>query len=103
MSELKQKLSSRKFWAAVAAFVTSVGAMIGWEAGTTERIVALVSAVGVLVAYIFVEGWADAEGMKPSSVGEIINSYYGDEYIDKITDESPDVNKPPDESAGDAV
>ncbi|GHU74656.1 hypothetical protein AGMMS49992_16760 [Clostridia bacterium] len=64
MSEIKKKLSSRKFWMAVAAFVTSVCAMVGWGADTIERVVALITAVGALVAYIFAEGWADAAWAK---------------------------------------
>jgi uncharacterized membrane protein len=59
MNALKGKLASRKFWLSVVAFATAVGALIGWDNGTTERVVALVSAVGALVVYVFTEGVID--------------------------------------------
>jgi hypothetical protein len=58
--ELKRKLSSRKLWSAAAGVAVSLGAMFGLDEMTTGQIAALVSAVGVLVAYIFAEGMVDA-------------------------------------------
>lgn len=63
----KAKLSSRKLWAAVAGFVTSLAAVFGADEMTTSQIAALVSAVGVLAAYIIGESCVDAsrgEGSK---------------------------------------
>lgn len=56
----KQKLSSRKFWAAVAGFVTAVLVAFNVESGTVEQITAIVTAGGVLVAYILGESVVDA-------------------------------------------
>lgn len=56
----KQKLTSRKFWAAVIAFVTAVCAAFGIEQITTEQIIAIISAVSVMIAYIIGEGLVDA-------------------------------------------
>lgn len=56
----KQKLSSRKFWAAVAGFVTAVLVASNVESGTVEQITAIVTAGGVLVAYILGESVVDA-------------------------------------------
>ena len=56
----KQKLSSRKFWAAVAGFVTAVLVAFNIESGTVEQITAIVTAGGVLVAYILGESVVDA-------------------------------------------
>lgn len=56
----KQKLSSRKFWAAVAGFVTAVLVAFNVESGTVEQIAAIVTAGGVLVAYILGESVVDA-------------------------------------------
>ncbi len=56
----KQKLSSRKFWAAVAGFVTAILIASGAENGTVEQITAIVTAGGVLVAYILGESAVDA-------------------------------------------
>lgn len=56
----KQKLSSRKFWAAAAGFVTAVCAAFGVNSMTAEQIAAVISAVGILAAYIIGESAVDA-------------------------------------------
>ena len=56
----KAKLSSRKLWAAVAGFVTAVAAALGADEMTTNQIVAIITAVGVLIAYIIGESCIDA-------------------------------------------
>ncbi len=56
----KHKLSSRKLWAAVAGFVTAIAAVFGADEMTTQQLAALVSAIGVLVAYIIGESCVDA-------------------------------------------
>ena len=59
MEKLKQKLSSRKLWAAIGAVVlTMVTALFG-ENLTPEMVEALRVAVGGLIAYIFGEGAVD--------------------------------------------
>lgn len=61
MSELlKNKLCSRKFWLAVAAFVCSVGALFGLSESVSAQITAVITAGGVVVAYIFGESLVDA-------------------------------------------
>lgn len=57
---LKQKLASRKLWSAVAGVAVSLGAMFGMDEMTVGQITALISAIGVLVAYIFAEGLVDS-------------------------------------------
>ena len=57
---IKQKLASRKLWSAIAGVVVSLGAMFGIDDMTVGQITALISAIGVLVAYIFAEGMIDA-------------------------------------------
>lgn len=56
----KQKLSSRKFWAAVAGFATAIMVAFRVEDGTAEQITAIITAGGVLVAYILGESAVDA-------------------------------------------
>ncbi len=56
----KQKLSSRKFWAAITSLVVAVFAIFGVDKLTTEQVIALVAAVGALIAYILSEGYVDA-------------------------------------------
>jgi hypothetical protein len=57
---IKQKLSSRKLWSAIAGVAVSLAAMFGLDEMTTGQITGLISAIGVLVAYIFAEGMVDA-------------------------------------------
>lgn len=57
---LKKKLSSRKLWSALVGVVVALAAMFGLDEMTVGQITALISAVGVLVAYIFAESMVDA-------------------------------------------
>ena len=56
----KRKLSSRKFWVAVVAFVTALLLFFNVDAGSIEQISSIIMGFGALIAYIFAEGWADA-------------------------------------------
>lgn len=57
---IKRKLSSRKFWSAIIGVAVSLMAMFGTDEMTSGQITGLISAVGVLVAYILAEGMIDA-------------------------------------------
>ena len=59
-----QKLTSRKFWAAIVAVITCVCVIFGVDELTTEQVTALVMAVGALIAYILGEGFVDAQRAK---------------------------------------
>ena len=61
-----KKLSSRKFWAAVSALVCALCVMFGVDNFTTEKLVATVSALGVLAAYILAEGYVDGKAVGES-------------------------------------
>ncbi len=56
----KQKLTSRKFWAAVTGFVTAIMVVFKVDNLTIEQVVGLISAASVLIAYIIGEGMVDA-------------------------------------------
>ena len=60
----KQKLTSRKFWAAVIGFVTSILVMFNVEDLTVERVIALITAGSTLIAYIIGEGMVDAKRLE---------------------------------------
>ena len=60
MKGLKEKLCSRKFWLAVAAFVCSVGAIFGLSESIAAQITSMITAGGVVVAYILGESIIDA-------------------------------------------
>ncbi len=56
----KQKLSSRKFWAAVVGFVSALLVGFGMADNDIAQVTSIVMAGGALIAYIFSEGWVDA-------------------------------------------
>lgn len=56
----KRKFTSRKFWAAIAGMVTAILAFCGANGETTTQVTAIISAAGVLIAYILGEGFTDA-------------------------------------------
>jgi len=60
----KQKLTSRKFWAAVIGFITAILVAFGVDDLTIEQVVSVISASAVLIAYIIGEGIADAARLK---------------------------------------
>ena len=58
------KLTSRKLWAAVAAFVAALIVAFGGDAETAETVTGLIMAGATAVAYIVAEGLIDAEAVK---------------------------------------
>jgi len=56
----KQKLTSRKFWAAVIGFVTAILVVFKVDELTIEQVVSVISACSVLIAYIIGEGMVDS-------------------------------------------
>ena len=76
----KQKLTSRKFWAAVVNFITQL--MIAFRCTDSEvaQVAAVIMAGAGVIAYIIGEGMADAAGAK------------GDVYITQ-----DELEEPPDE------
>lgn len=56
----KQKLSSRKFWAAAAGFVSALLVAFRASESTIAQVSAIITAGGVLVAYILGESMVDA-------------------------------------------
>lgn len=56
----KQKLSSRKFWAAVIGFVSAIMVAFNIDDITIGQIVSMITAGSVLIAYIIGEGLTDA-------------------------------------------
>ncbi|MBS4872734.1 MAG: hypothetical protein KHZ78_07850 [Peptoniphilus sp. oral taxon 375] len=57
----KKKIGSRKFWACITAVIISMVAFTSATPETTERIVALISAIGGLSIYMLSEGLADSK------------------------------------------
>ena len=78
----KQKLTSRKFWAAIAEFVTMLVIALGGAQETATQITALIMAGAGVIAYIIGEGMADAA----SAASDIY-----------VSAEAADLLEPPDE------
>lgn len=60
--DIKRKLTSRKFWAAVAEFVTMLIIAFHGTQETATQVAALIMAGAAVVAYIIGEGLVDAAG-----------------------------------------
>lgn len=58
--DLIRKLTSRKFWVAVASFITALLVAFHVSDGSVSQVTAVIMAFGSMIAYIFAEGWTDA-------------------------------------------
>ena len=58
MVDWKRKLTSRKFWLAIAVFVLSIFAYLNMDMDV-EKTKTLIIAAGTVIAYIVGEGFAD--------------------------------------------
>jgi len=67
MEILKQKLSSRKLWAAIAGLVMGLSMVFGLDEGTISTVSGAVVSVASVIAYIVTEGRVDA-----AAVGEAV-------------------------------
>ena len=59
-ADVVRKLTSRKFWLAVAAFVTNLMVFNGGTAESAEKVTSLIIAGATVIAYIIGEGLADS-------------------------------------------
>lgn len=66
--ELVRKLTSRKFWLAVVAFITALLVAFNVPEASISQITAIIMAFGSIIAYIFTEGWTDASSLKGGDV-----------------------------------
>lgn len=64
MIDWKKKLSSRKFWAAVVGFVSAVLVALNYPQMTVEQVGTIITAGGVLIAYILGESYVDGKREK---------------------------------------
>lgn len=62
MRSWKDKLTSRKFWAAVVGVILSVMVIFGYSDEEQTKVTGLITACGTLIAYIVGEGLVDAHG-----------------------------------------
>ena len=64
------KLTSRKFWVAVAGLVTGVLALLGVNSSTAQQISGVILALGSVAAYIAGEGYVDGQAVGTQQTGE---------------------------------
>ena len=60
-NDIIRKLTSRKFWLAIAAFITELIVALKGDAETAETVSGMIMAGATVIAYIFGEGLIDAE------------------------------------------
>ena len=72
-----RKLTSRKFWVAVASFVSMMIVAFGGTENSASQVAALIMAGASVIAYIIGEGLTDA-----ANAGNI--------YIDNLIENEPD-------------
>lgn len=59
-----QKFTSRKLWVSVAAFISALLVGFGADAGSIEKVTAIIMAGATAISYILGEGFIDAEREK---------------------------------------
>ena len=62
--DIIRKLTSRKFWLAIAAFITELIVVFKGDAATAETISGMIMAGATVIAYIIGEGLIDTAGME---------------------------------------
>lgn len=67
MRELLRKLSSRKFWMAVAGVVTGIAMAFGVESSAVATIAGAVTAVASVVTYVVTEGRVDVNSAQKAA------------------------------------
>lgn len=79
MKTLKQKLSSRKLWAALAGLVAGVAMVFGLDESIITQVSGAVVSVASVIAYIVTEGRIDAAavGQAAEDVAEAIEGIVG--------------------------
>ena len=64
MKNFVRKISSRKFWAAVAGVVSGLAMVFGLNEGIITTVSGAVVTIASVITYIITEGKIDAEGVK---------------------------------------
>ena len=80
----KQKLTSRKFWAAIINFVTQLLIAFRMTESEAAQVAAVIMAGAGVIAYIVGEGLADAAG----AAADVVIS--AEDVADLIDDQPPD-------------
>jgi phage shock protein PspC (stress-responsive transcriptional regulator) len=79
MKSWKQKLASRKLWAAVAGVVTGLAMVFGLDEGVISNVAGAVVAASSIVTYIVTEGHVDAVTKSEKSTEDVQDAVTTDE------------------------
>ena len=88
----KDKLSSRKFWAAVCGFVGGILIAMKMDETTVTQITGIIMAGASVLAYILGEAWTDAAGAQAAAYADAAEA-----VVQKVTEEK----QPPDDAMED--
>lgn len=93
MKTLKQKLTSRKLWAALAGLVAGVAMVFGLDESIITQVSGAVVSVASVIAYIITEGKIDAAavGQAVEDVAEAVDSVLDDGMIQSGTISADDI------------
>lgn len=72
--DIKRKLTSRKFWAALTGLITNIMIAVGRPESDTATVTAIIMAGAVVIAYIVGEGLVDAAGQAQGDTGAVISN-----------------------------
>jgi membrane protease YdiL (CAAX protease family) len=70
MTHWKRKLSSRKFWALLAALITSLLTALGASNDTVIQVTGVIGAFGAVIAYILAEAYVDGKSAEATLTDE---------------------------------
>lgn len=67
-----RKLTSRKFWAAVIGFVTTILVALNYSELQVEQVASIIGATSLLIAYIIGEGYVDGKRLETEKENTVI-------------------------------
>lgn len=94
MIDWKKKLTSRKFWMAIAGFVSMLIAFFGGSDELAAQITSLILAGATVVAYILAEGFIDANATDVAVAVPLDEIYLGNNEDTEETDDEEAVETP---------
>ena len=68
----KRKLTSRKFWMAIALFVSGLMVAIGRDKTEAETVAGLIMQGAAVVCYLLAETWTDVTSMNESILLDVL-------------------------------
>ena len=86
--DLIRKLTSRKFWVALIAFVSALLVAFHVSDNDIAQVSAIISAFGTLIIYIFTEGSVDKAIAQSNTISSITTNTVNKSTVNTTTKES---------------